>query len=115
MNRAATQDVRSPVWPVVSRVLHMSTAPSPRDQQVVDILDDWVNRDAPRLDADADTFYDEAGPVIMDARLAPDRECGDVARVRRRSSPTWTTSATSTAWRASPTWTRTSARCSASR
>jgi acyl-homoserine lactone acylase PvdQ len=71
MNRAATQDVRSPVWPVVSRVLHMSTAPTPRDQQVVDILDDWVSRDAPRLDADADTFYDEPGPVIMDAVWRP--------------------------------------------
>jgi hypothetical protein len=71
MNRAATQDVRSPVWPVVSRVLHTSAAPIPRDQQVVDILDDWVNRDAPRLDADADTYYDEAGPVIMDAVWRP--------------------------------------------
>jgi acyl-homoserine lactone acylase PvdQ len=71
MNRAATQDVRSPVWPIVSRVLHMSAAPSPRDQQVVDILDDWVDRDAPRLDADADTFYDEPGPVIMDAVWRP--------------------------------------------
>lgn len=71
MNRAATQDVRSPVWPVVSRVLHTRAAPSPRDQQVVDLLDDWVNRDAPRLDANADTFYDEAGPVIMDGVWRP--------------------------------------------
>ncbi len=71
MNRAATQDVRSPVWPVVSRVLRTSAAPSPRDQQVVDLLDDWVNRDTPRLDADGDTFYDEAGPVIMDAVWRP--------------------------------------------
>jgi hypothetical protein len=71
MNRAATQDVRSPVWPIVSRVLHTGTAPTPRDQQVVDILDDWVGRDAPRLDADADTYYDEPGPVIMDALWRP--------------------------------------------
>ena len=71
MNRAATQDVRSPVWPVVSRVLRTATAPSPRDQQILDILDDWVGRDAPRLDADNDTFYDEAGPVIMDAIWRP--------------------------------------------
>ena len=71
MNRAATQDVRSPVWPIVSRVLAMGTAPSARDQQVVDILDDWVDRDAPRLDADNDTYYDEAGPVIMDAVWRP--------------------------------------------
>jgi acyl-homoserine lactone acylase PvdQ len=71
MNRAATQDVRSPVWPIVSRVLRTATAPSPRDQQILDIVDDWVGRDAPRLDADNDTFYDEAGPVIMDAIWRP--------------------------------------------
>ena len=62
MNRAATEDVRSPVWPVVSRVLHTGPAPSARDQKVVDLLDDWVRRDAPRLDADDDGLYDEAGP-----------------------------------------------------
>jgi hypothetical protein len=71
MNRAATEDVRSPVWPIVSRVLALGTAPDPRDQQVVGILDDWVDRDAPRLDADNDTFYDEPGPVIMDAVWRP--------------------------------------------
>ncbi len=71
MNRAATEDVRAPVWPVVSRVLRTGPAPTPRDQQVVDILDDWVSRDAPRLDADNDTFYDESGPVIMDAVWRP--------------------------------------------
>ena len=71
MNRAASQDVRSPVWPVVSRVLRTGTAPNMRDQQIVDLLDDWVSRDAPRLDADNDTFYDEAGPTIMDAMWRP--------------------------------------------
>jgi hypothetical protein len=67
MNRAATEDVRSPVWPVISRVLHTGPAPSARDQKVVDLLDDWVRRDAPRLDANDDTLYDEASPAIMDA------------------------------------------------
>jgi hypothetical protein len=71
MNRAATEDVRSPVWPVVSRVLHTGPAPSARDQKVVDILDDWVSRDAPRLDADGDGLYDEPGPVIMDELWRP--------------------------------------------
>jgi acyl-homoserine lactone acylase PvdQ len=71
MNRAATQDVRSPVWPIISRVLDTGQAPSARDQQVVDILDEWVGRDAPRLDANGDTFYDEPGPVIMDAVWRP--------------------------------------------
>jgi acyl-homoserine lactone acylase PvdQ len=71
MNRAATQDVRSIVWPVVSRALRRGQAPSARDQQVVDLLDDWVGRDAPRLDVDGDGLYDEAGPVIMDAVWRP--------------------------------------------
>ena len=42
MNRAATQDVRSPVWPVVSRVLRTATAPSPRDQQTLDLEGELV-------------------------------------------------------------------------
>ena len=67
MNRAATEDVRSPVWPVISKVLRSGPAPTARDQQVVDLLDDWVARDAPRLDADDDGDYDEAGPALMDA------------------------------------------------
>jgi hypothetical protein len=67
MNRAATEDVRSPVWRVVSRVLHGGPAPSARDQKVLDLLDDWVRRDAPRLDADNSGLYDEASPAIMDA------------------------------------------------
>jgi acyl-homoserine lactone acylase PvdQ len=71
MNRAATEDTRSPVWPVVSRVLRSGPAPSARDQQVVNLLDDWVRRDAPRLDADGDGLYDEAGPAIIDAAWRP--------------------------------------------
>jgi penicillin amidase len=71
MNRAATGDVRSLAWPVVSRVLHMGTAPSALDGQVVGIVDDWVSRDAPRLDANNDTYYDEPGPAIMDALWRP--------------------------------------------
>ena len=71
MNRAASQDVRSPAWPLISRVLGTGPAADPRDQAIVDLLDDWVGRDAPRLDADGDTFYDEAGPVIMDAIWRP--------------------------------------------
>ncbi|MFN8161380.1 MAG: penicillin acylase family protein [Solirubrobacterales bacterium] len=71
MNRAATEDVRSPVWPVVSKVLQTSSAPTQRDQDVVEILDDWVRRDAPRVDADNDGYYDEPGPVIMDALWRP--------------------------------------------
>jgi acyl-homoserine lactone acylase PvdQ len=71
MNRAATEDVRSPVWPVVSAVLRRGPAPSARDRRVVEILDNWVRRDAPRLDADGDGLYDEAGPALMGAVWRP--------------------------------------------
>jgi acyl-homoserine lactone acylase PvdQ len=71
MNRAATEDVRSPVWPVVSKVLHGGPAPNARASQVVSILDDWVRRDAPRLDADDNGQFDEPGPTIMDALWRP--------------------------------------------
>jgi Penicillin amidase len=67
MNRAATEDVRSVVWPVVSRVLRGRAAPSALADRTVAVLDDWVARDAPRLDADLDGDYDDAGPVISDA------------------------------------------------
>ena len=42
MNRAATEDDRALVWPVVSKVLHGSPAPNALDQQVVNMLDEWV-------------------------------------------------------------------------
>jgi acyl-homoserine lactone acylase PvdQ len=71
MNRAATEDVRSVVWPVVSRVLRGGIAPSALADRTVAVLDDWVARDAPRLDADLDGDYDDAGPVISDALWQP--------------------------------------------
>jgi Penicillin amidase len=71
MNLAATEDVRAPVWRVVSRVLRTGPAPSARERQVRDLLDAWVRRDAPRLDADNDGLYDQAGPAIMDAVWTP--------------------------------------------
>ncbi len=71
MNRAATEDTRSPVWPVVSEVLRGSEAPSPLAAQVVDVLDGWVADDAPRLDADNSGQYDVAGPTVMDALWRP--------------------------------------------
>ena len=66
MNRAATEDVRSPVWPVVSKVLRSGPAPSAREQKIVDLLDDWVSRDAPRLDGDGDLKFDDSGPALFD-------------------------------------------------
>ena len=67
MNRSATEDVRSPAWPVVSEVLRGGDPPNALAGEVVDLLDAWVADDAPRLDADDDGFNDEAGPTIMDA------------------------------------------------
>jgi hypothetical protein len=56
---------------VVNRVLRTGPAPSARDRQLVDILNDWVRRDAPLVDADDDGLYDEPGPVIMDGVWGP--------------------------------------------
>jgi acyl-homoserine lactone acylase PvdQ len=71
MNRSATEDVRSPVWPVVSQVLHGGDAPSELSARVVDLLDEWVRNDAPTLDADNSGEYDDAGPTVMDALWHP--------------------------------------------
>ena len=71
MNRSATEDPRSTVWPVISAVLAGGDAPSALSGQVVGILDDWVADDAPRLDADGDGFDDSAGPLLFDAVFAP--------------------------------------------
>ena len=71
MNRSATEDTRSPAWPVVSEVLRGGGAPSALAAEVVDLLDAWVADDAPRLDADEDGFNDDAGPTIMDALWEP--------------------------------------------
>lgn len=71
MNRAATEDVHSPVWPVVSSVLRTGPAPSARARRVVKVLDDWVARDAPRLDADNSGRFDDAGAAVMDEVWRP--------------------------------------------
>ena len=71
MNRSATEDVRSIVWPVVSQVLRGAPAPNATAAQALDVLDDWVQRDAPRLDADGDGKNDDAGAPIMDAVWRP--------------------------------------------
>ncbi len=71
MNRAATEDARSLVWPVVSQVLRGGAAPTPIDARALDVLDAWVERDAPRLDADQNGKNDDAGAPIMDAVWRP--------------------------------------------
>jgi len=71
MNRSATEDVRSPVWPVISEVLRGADAPNALAGEVVDLLDAWVEDDAPRLDSDDDGDYNSAGPTIFDALFEP--------------------------------------------
>ena len=66
MNRAATEDVRSTVWPVIAAVLDGGDAPTDLAAQAVEVLDDWVADDAPRLDADDDGFADSPGPLLFD-------------------------------------------------
>jgi hypothetical protein len=97
MNRAATEDVRSPVWPVVSQVLRTGPAPSSTAAQALDVLDEWVTRDAPRLDADLDGKNDDAGAVILDAVWRPIAEAvmrpvygsllGDLNSIRGLNGP----------------------------
>ncbi|MEM7141360.1 MAG: penicillin acylase family protein [Actinomycetota bacterium] len=64
MNRAATEDTRSPVWAVVSEVLAGGDAPSELSAEVIAILDQWIADDAPLLDGDEDGEYDAAGAMI---------------------------------------------------
>ncbi|MEM1146035.1 MAG: penicillin acylase family protein, partial [Pseudomonadota bacterium] len=71
MNRSATEDVRSPVWPVISEVLRGGEAPSDLSAAVVALMDEWVADDAPTLDADEDGLNDSAGPTIMAALIGP--------------------------------------------
>lgn len=78
MNRAATEEPSSGVWPAVRDVLG-DDAPSPLSQQAVDLLDAWVDDDAPLLDADEDGEYDDPGamlfaelwPAVVDAVMEP--------------------------------------------
>ena len=53
MNRSATEDVRSTVWPVISEVLSGGEAPNALAADVVALLDQWVADDAPLDPADA--------------------------------------------------------------
>ncbi|MEZ5165463.1 MAG: penicillin acylase family protein [Acidimicrobiales bacterium] len=71
MNRAATEDTRSSVWPVIREVLEGGDAPSPLADEVVAMLDAWIADDAPLLDADEDGFYDEPGALLFDELWDP--------------------------------------------
>jgi hypothetical protein len=64
MNRAATQDLRRQLVPLLRDVLSRTPAPSPLDQRLVDLLVAW---DGTRLDRDGDGRIDDPGAAIMDA------------------------------------------------
>jgi acyl-homoserine lactone acylase PvdQ len=80
MNAAATQDVRAIDFvPLLARLLKGSTAPSPRAQQMLDLLVAWRAHGGSRLDKDLNgkiddpgaAIMDEAFPRIADAAMAP--------------------------------------------
>ncbi len=68
MNAGATQDVRAiDTVPLLARLLQGSTAPSPRAQQMLDLLVTWNAAGGSRLDRDLDGKIDDPGAAIMDA------------------------------------------------
>ena len=68
MNTAATQDFRVlKVLPSIADVLAGTTAPSARDQQMLDLLESWRSSGGSRLDLDLDGKIDDPGAAIMDA------------------------------------------------
>jgi acyl-homoserine lactone acylase PvdQ len=68
MNRAATQDIRdAELLPSIKAVLQTGPAPSPREQQMLTLLDQWRTDGSSRLDRDLDGKIDSPGAAIMDA------------------------------------------------
>ncbi len=68
MNKAATQDVRVMLFePVLAAVLRTGTAPSPREAQMLELLDKWRANGGNRLDRNLDGKIDDPGAAIMDA------------------------------------------------
>ncbi|HEX7521629.1 MAG TPA: penicillin acylase family protein, partial [Acidimicrobiia bacterium] len=68
MNKAATQDIRVMLLePVLAAVLRTGTAPSPREAQMLVLLDKWHANGGSRLDRNLDGKIDDPGAAIMDA------------------------------------------------
>ena len=71
MNRAATQDLRNAeVLPAIKAVLATGPAPSPREQEMLSLLEVWRAEGSSRLDRDLDGTIDAPGAAIMDAAWA---------------------------------------------
>jgi len=68
MNRAATQDLRNAEGlPTISAVLQSGPTPSPREQQMLALLEQWRAEGSSRLDRNLDGQIDAPGAAIMDA------------------------------------------------
>jgi acyl-homoserine lactone acylase PvdQ len=68
MNAGATQDIRAiDTVPRLQQLLAGSVAPSPRAQQMLDLLVAWNRAGGSRLDRDGDGKIDDPGAAIMDA------------------------------------------------
>jgi hypothetical protein len=67
MNRAATQDLReAEVLPSIAAILETGPAPSPREEQMLALLEQWRAEGSSRLDRDLDGGIDAPGAAIMD-------------------------------------------------
>jgi acyl-homoserine lactone acylase PvdQ len=98
MNRAATQDLRDEkVMRAISLVLDGTAAPSPRDQQMLDLLEAWRAAGSSRLDRNRDGLIDDPGAAIMDkawpkiadAVMSPvlGPQLDELASLQRRDNP----------------------------
>jgi hypothetical protein len=68
MNVAATQDMRAVlVWPDVETLLAKTPAPSPRDEQMRQLVNAWLRAGVSRLDRNLDGKIDDPGAAILDA------------------------------------------------
>jgi acyl-homoserine lactone acylase PvdQ len=67
MNAAATQDIRAiDTVPLLNKLLAGSQAPSPRAQQMLDLMVQWRKRHGSRLDRNGDGLVDAPGAAVMD-------------------------------------------------
>ncbi len=68
MNAAGTQDIRAiDTVPLLARLLAGSAAPSPRAQQMLNLMIAWKDAGGSRLDRDLDGTIDAPGAAVMDA------------------------------------------------
>jgi acyl-homoserine lactone acylase PvdQ len=71
MNKAATQDLRAvTVWPDINTKLALTSAPSPRDEQLRTLVSAWLQSGASRLDRNGDGKVDDPGAAILDQAWA---------------------------------------------